>query len=267
MNEVHREDYLKNRPQVCRMGLDLSSLWKDDWIDGDNVLDIGCGTGELVKHIASRDNIRCVVGIDISETAIDIANHNNSVMNKTRYAVADATRLQESCIEFKNSFTKVISMGALHWIEDIKQVFRKAYWCLRPSGLFNALFMMKDPQDTFTSVYYECCDLPRWKDYLENFKPGLFPYPGSLQDLNEMVNEIGFKVVSSSRESPKFKFESVAEHKGFLKPLLGHLDYIPFELHAEFMEDAYQLFCSLAPKDEAGKPYWWYEVVCLKIER
>ncbi|XP_077994342.1 uncharacterized protein LOC144448066 [Glandiceps talaboti] len=102
---------------------------------------------------------------------------------------------------------------------------------------------------------------------LQDFLGQLFPFSGTLNNLNRMVERSGFIIHKSYLELLTFKLGSKEHHKGYLKPLLGHLDYIPLELHDEFMEDVYQVFYSLAPKDEDGNPYWRNYVVFLKLEK
>ncbi|XP_077994318.1 juvenile hormone acid O-methyltransferase-like [Glandiceps talaboti] len=267
MNQVYRSDYSRNRPIQQSSGLFTLSLWDNDWENDEIILDIGCGTGDLTKFIASRDNVQSVVGIDISADAINIANKVNSVTNKCRYIVADATKLKETCTELENSFTKVLALATIHWIEDKEEVFRNVYWSLKPSGGFIASIMIKHPDDTIVAVYRGCSQIPRWKEYLQDFKGDIFPFNGTHEELNEMVQRNGFKILKSFHESLSLKGDSVAKHKGYLKPILGHLDYIPLELHDEFMEDVYQLFCSLAPKDEEGNPYWRIESLFIKLEK
>ncbi|XP_077994320.1 juvenile hormone acid O-methyltransferase-like [Glandiceps talaboti] len=267
MNQIYRADYSNNRTIQISTGLFSLSFWDNDWKNDEKILDIGCGTGELTKLIASRDDVRSVVGIDISQAAINIATRDNSVTNKSRYIVADAAKLTETCEELENSFTKVLALATIHWIEDKEKVFKNIYWSLKPSGGFIASIMINHPEDTYVAVYHGCSQLPRWKKYLKDFKCNIFPFNGTLEDLNQMVTRIGFKIHKSFNESVPLKLDSIEKHKGVLKPTLGHLDYIPLELHDEFIEDAYQLFCSLAPRDEEGKPYWRVEAVFLKLEK
>ncbi|XP_077994346.1 juvenile hormone acid O-methyltransferase-like [Glandiceps talaboti] len=267
MNQVYRADYSNGRSSQHRTGLFTLSFWDDDWTDDENILDIGCGTGELTKLIASRDNVRNIVGIDISQAAINIANRDNSVTNKSRYIMADAIKLKETYADLENSFTKALALATIHWIEDKEKLFKIIYWSLKLSGGFIASIMIKHPKDTIVSVYQECSQLPRWKKYLQDFKCGIFPFNGKQRDLEEIIQRNGFKIHKIVRESLSHRLDSVDENKGFIKPLLGHLDYIPLELHDEFMEDVYQLFSSLAPKDEEGNSYWRFEAVFIKLEK
>lgn len=57
-----------------------------NWV-GKSVVDIGCGTGELLRQIAERDASE-LIGIDYSQKAIDIARSRDTSEN-TRYVAGD----------------------------------------------------------------------------------------------------------------------------------------------------------------------------------
>ncbi|XP_077994323.1 juvenile hormone acid O-methyltransferase-like [Glandiceps talaboti] len=270
MNKDYKADYLTNSSLQHSAAFEALSLWDDDdWKNDENILDIGCGTGGFTKIIASRDNVQSVVGIDYSVSAINIAKQENSVANKTRYVVADATKLKGAFTEYESSFTKAVSFNTIHWIEDKDHdnVFKNVYWSLKPSSGFVASILIRNPEDTFVTVRDGCLQLPRWTKYLKDFKCDLYPFNGRLEDLNEMVTRNGFRIHRSFHRSLEWKYGCTEKDKALIKTTFKHLDYIPLELHDEFIEDVYQLFCSLAPKDEEGNPYWRIEFVYLKLEK
>lgn len=63
-------NYNKNKSDILRRDLLFSELPKKDY---NNVLDIGCGQGFITKLI----NAKCVIGVDISESAIKFANEDS----------------------------------------------------------------------------------------------------------------------------------------------------------------------------------------------
>ena len=93
----------------------------------DDVLDIGCGTGQLTQKIRNFTNGR-VVGIDPSPGMIETA-----VRNNTRPGLVFEERSAESlCCE--NEFDTVISNSAFQWFKNPELVLRNIHRALRPGG-------------------------------------------------------------------------------------------------------------------------------------
>ncbi|XP_077979494.1 juvenile hormone acid O-methyltransferase-like [Glandiceps talaboti] len=255
MNSMYWSHYSKNREIQHGGGLELLSFWENEWKEDDIVLDLGCGTGELTRMIAAKENVKAVKGVDVSVEAINIARQNNSLPSKVQYIVSDATKLTETCSEFGNYFTKVFSNAVLHWIEDKEKTLRTVQWSLKPKGSFVCLFTMGGNQITRTIVSDHCKNHPKWKQYLQNFRDNTYPFSGTLDDANDTMKRCGFKLDKSYVTIHRVQFDTREKHKAFIKPLLGQLDYIPTDLHEEFLEYAYQTFVSIAPRDDKGNPY------------
>src|SRR5665647_11163 len=61
-------------------------------VDGERVLDVGCGTGSLAFAIARRSNVKAVCGIDSTTAFIDSATNKNSDP-RIEFRVGDAGAL------------------------------------------------------------------------------------------------------------------------------------------------------------------------------
>ncbi|XP_077981961.1 juvenile hormone acid O-methyltransferase-like [Glandiceps talaboti] len=269
MNDVSWKHYSKNRQLQQNVGSKTLLLLEEHWKDGDTILDIGCGTGEFTYMVAARENVQSVVGIDVSAAAIQIARLNNSITGKTTYVVGDATVLCETYPEYQNTFTKVLSFGVLHWLQDKEKekVFRNVHRTLKEKGIFVCYFAIAQVKNTLDVALDYCEQLSKWTKYLQNFKHNRNPFTGTLDDLNEMVSTIGYQIHTSYVEELTIAFDSEEKHKAYLKPILGHLDVIPTSLHEEFIDDVYQTFESLAPRDKDKRPYWYLPVVHMKLEK
>ena len=137
---------LESSPQRYDAGINLLSLRhinkiQQDIVDnyitaGDEVLEIGCGTGTLAILCAEKG--ASVVGFDISYQMLAIARRKASERNLT-----DKIQLREmAATEMDNSFgdgTFDKIMGTLVFSEfysdEQKYVLREAYRILRPGGL------------------------------------------------------------------------------------------------------------------------------------
>lgn len=93
---------------------------------GDRILDIGCGTGDLVEHLVGAD----YVGFDPSSEYIDAARARFG--DRARFAVAGVTEM-----EFEDgTFDLCVAKGVLHHLDDdlATSLFRDAARALRPGG-------------------------------------------------------------------------------------------------------------------------------------
>jgi len=98
--------------------------------DGEKILDLGCGTGDLTDIIAQSG--ACVRGIDSSCSMISTAQVNYPDIH---FSVADATSFQ-----VKRPLDAVFSKDVLHWINQPDAVINCVEQALRPGGRFVAEF-------------------------------------------------------------------------------------------------------------------------------
>ena len=110
-----------------------------------NVLDLGCGYGWHCKE-AVRRGAKSVLGIDMSMKMIQEAESRNAD-EKITYRNCGIEEYEYPI----NAYDLVISNLALHYIEDLKSVYKNVYKTLKESGIF--LFNIEHP--SFTSGVYE----------------------------------------------------------------------------------------------------------------
>lgn len=114
-------------------------------LEGMAVLDLGCGYGWHCQYAADQGAVK-VLGIDLSEKMLEQAerrNRNGKI--RYRHCGIEAYEYPESAWDI------VVSNLALHYIEDLEQVFRNVWQTLRPGGTF--LFNIEHP--VFTSGVHQ----------------------------------------------------------------------------------------------------------------
>lgn len=143
-NEYDDEIFFQQYAQMPRsqMGLSAAGEWHQlsalfPPLQGKSVLDLGCGYGWHSKFSAEQGAER-VLGIDISHKMIQEAQRRNSGSNII-YRICGIEEYEYP----ENTWDVVISNLALHYIEDIHQVYRNVYHTLKPNGIF--LFNIEHP--------------------------------------------------------------------------------------------------------------------------
>ena len=104
---------------------------------GERVLDLGCGYGWHCKF-AEEQGATKILGIDLSKKMIEEAQKRNSG-NQIEYRISGLEEYDYP----ENEWDCVISNLALHYIEDIVEIFQKVYRTLKPGGIF--LFNIEHP--------------------------------------------------------------------------------------------------------------------------
>jgi len=107
--------------------------------ESDNILDIGCGNGNVLNIVASRFDCT-LAGIDFSRSAIKSAlSRNRKFVNSGRMNLAcqDMSRLPFP----DSSFNKVYSINTVYFWDNLADTLIEIRRVLKPNGLFlNTLF-------------------------------------------------------------------------------------------------------------------------------
>ena len=96
----------------------------------DDVLDVGCGGGWLVREIASRVQQGRAVGMDVSDEMISRARRSSANFRNTEFLVGAVDALPRE----RDSFDKVISVESSYYWPDPAGGIRELFRVLRPSG-------------------------------------------------------------------------------------------------------------------------------------
>lgn len=112
---------------VSQLATDLVELLSPK--PGEQILDLGCGTGHLTHKIAT---ITEVLGIDSAATMIEKARANYPDL---RFELANAAELN-----FVEQFDAVFSNAVLHWVKPPEKAITGVWNALKPGGRFVAEF-------------------------------------------------------------------------------------------------------------------------------
>jgi len=148
--------------------------------EGERILDLGCGTGDLAKKLDGQGVT--VVGIDKSENMIAQAKNKYPTIH---FSVKDATNL-----EYMNEFDAVFSNATLHWVKPPSKALACIYESLKIGGRFVAEFGGKGNVQLITNEIVKQIT-NEGIEFQSEHNPWYYPSIGQYAALME---EIGFRV-------------------------------------------------------------------------
>ncbi|MBD2519025.1 methyltransferase domain-containing protein [Nostoc sp. FACHB-973] len=106
----------------------------------DTVLDVACGTGELERLLLTEHPTLKIVGVDISEEMLAIAQEKCSVYPQVLFHTASASALPFA----DDSFDVIVSASSFHYFSDPLAALIEMKRVLKPNGKIVILDWCKD---------------------------------------------------------------------------------------------------------------------------
>lgn len=174
-NSWNAQEYNKHASFVSALALPVVDLLAP--IEGEEILDLGCGDGTLALEI-QKSGAR-VTGIDLSHEMVEGA----------RAKGIDAMVMSVTELEFKNRFDAVFSNAVLHWVKESEKAVCSIYDALKPDGRFIAEFggfgNCKSAVDAMKEVFNNHPVFGAFED------PWYFP---SVEEYRALLESHGFRV-------------------------------------------------------------------------
>ncbi|NRD77050.1 methyltransferase domain-containing protein [Bacillus sp. BRMEA1] len=147
---------------------------------GEKILDLGCGTGDLAN--ALYEHGAKIVGVDKSQNMVEQA---ISKFPHIEFMVQDATNL-----DYDHEFDAVFSNATLHWVQPADKALSGIYKSLKQGGRFVAEFGGKGNVQTIINEIIQQIQETGFE-----FNRSQFPwYYPSIAEYSTLMEEAGFRV-------------------------------------------------------------------------
>jgi trans-aconitate 2-methyltransferase len=196
-------------------------------LEGDEtVLDAGCGSGRLTRHLVERLPHGRVIGVDAAP----------SMIAKAREQLGDSVELHNANLlelELDEQVDAVLSGATFHWIMDHDRLFARLYAALKPGG---ALEAQCGGQGNIAELQNALLSL----EGDERFSPYLRTLPrtwnfASVADTETRLERAGFEAVRCWLEdAPTTPDDPRAFLASSVVPV--HLDHLPEGLRDAFLD-------------------------------
>ncbi|MFH0953513.1 MAG: methyltransferase [Verrucomicrobiota bacterium] len=161
----------------------LAGLLPKDLLPG-RILEVGCGTGLLTKHLLKRFPNTSLDALDLSERMIQRAKARFPEETRIRWLIADAAKYQP-----RLNYPLIASSCSLHWLPDLVEGMRHIAGLLETGGTFAFAIM----------VYGTLSELREARLRVAPHKPPLRRLP-TASEVRECVRLSGLTITQSEEE-------------------------------------------------------------------
>ena len=151
------------------MSFGAHRIWKKRFVEmmdiqkNDTIIDVGSGTGDLVKLILKKNNYISIYSVDLN---VDMMNEGKKNFNKQQLKKIQFINANAEKLPFENhSFDKYVISFCLRNITNVKKALREAFRILKPGSTFYCLEFSTPTSGVINTLY-------------KKYKNKIIPYMG-----------------------------------------------------------------------------------------
>ena len=103
----------------------------------EQILELGCGTGQLTRLLTDQFPDVLIDAVDLSEKMLEYGRKKHGRFSQINWIQGDAQTWQGD-----DPYPLIVSSAALHWTTNLQKTFNHIFQCLEPDGFFSLGMMM-----------------------------------------------------------------------------------------------------------------------------
>ena len=202
------------------MSFGAHRLWKKSFIDivnpceGDKIIDVGSGSGDLVLEILKRDLNLKIDMIDLNKEML-LEGKKRIKNNNVKFFQQNAEKLNF----LNNIYDKYLISFCLRNVTDIDQSFKEAFRILKPGGQYYCLEFSRPNSFVLANIYsyYKSNIIPTFGKIFSNNRDA-YNYLNESIDLFPKQDELKKRIESAGFKSVKYTnlFDGIVSiHTGY----------------------------------------------------
>ncbi|XP_063591918.1 juvenile hormone acid O-methyltransferase-like [Penaeus indicus] len=221
--------------------------WQEE---GENILDIGCGSGDVTRNLLMPllPRVEQVTGVDISQEMVNFASKTFQ-HNTLAFRQLDIEKTVQPRQTFPDGFSKVFSFYCLHWVKDQPRCLNNIYQLLQPGGEALLVFLAHNP---LFSMYQNMSEKIEWNKYMQVF--------------NTITLHTIFTTLTTTTTATN-PFSSSPIPSDAIKAVNPFLKRIPTESQDAFLMDCLNELAKLKTQQEDGKTVARYNLMIAHLLR
>ncbi|MCH9744705.1 MAG: methyltransferase domain-containing protein [Gammaproteobacteria bacterium] len=183
-----------------------------------DILDVGCGDGEISKWLAQRAPEGHTIGIDRSADMIQHATQQHKSIANLSFKKLDAID-----IDYDNKFDLITSFSCIHWIEKKAQLLKKMSRALKPHGAILLTFPVGDGDEVIEHVP-RILNQDKWQQHYGEYT--LPVHWVTMHELKQWLQDTAFTVDSLVATNDYFELANLEVYRQFISalPLFTHIN-------------------------------------------